>query len=159
MNQRSQMRQADGASFRAARSYALQVALPLFMGSALYLFARPDGLRMFGWARALGLGGALAQAREQTTPLAHALPGWTLFSLPDALWAFAFARVMGLVWRDRLTRESAPWLLAAPVFALGSEVGQALHVVPGTFDATDLACLMVGVVLGLAPVVGKERYR
>lgn len=138
---------------RVARSYARQVALPLLVGGAIYLLARPDGLRMFAWADALGAGGALHGARASTAALASAMPAWVKWSLPDALWAFALMRVFCILWKSRLTGDSAPWLVGAAVIALGSEVGQALHVVPGTFDPLDLWLLSAGVLAGAAPLL------
>ncbi len=143
----------EGEHERAGGTYLVHVALPLAVGGAIYLLARPDGLRMFAWARALGLGGPLGGARVELAAIATALPSWAKWSLPDALWAFALMRVFCILWNDRLTRESAPWLSCAAVVALGSEAGQAFHVVPGTFDPVDLVCLLAGVLAGLFPVL------
>ncbi len=107
---------------------------------------------MFEWAGTLGVDGLLSRARAAAGPVAHSLPSWIRFSLPDALWAFAVTSLMSLTWKHKLTRESAAWILAGPFLAVGSELGQAAHVVPGTFDVTDLALLVVASGLGLCRV-------
>jgi len=108
---------------------------------------------MFAWVNALGLRAPLHDARESVATTVAQLPAWVTFSLPDALWAFALMRVFCIIWKDRLTRESAPWLFGAAVIAVGSELGQALSVVPGTFDPIDLVFLFIGVIAGVAPAL------
>jgi len=116
------------------------------------MLARPRGLVAFAWVDAVGLGGVLAALRAAVAPLASSLPSFVRFSVPDGLWAFAFTRAMVLVWSGTWSRKSAPWILLAPVVAIGSELGQAMHVVPGTFDIVDLVVVTLGSALALARV-------
>jgi hypothetical protein len=134
-------------------TFALEVLVPIVVGGAIYLLARPSGLRMFAWARTAGAANALDAARSVTAPLAHALPEWVRYSLPDALWSFAFTTLMGLAWKHRATRASAAWLACAPAIAIGSEIGQAFALVPGTFDIVDLGFVSVACALGLRRVL------
>lgn len=135
---------------RAGWSLVLEVSIPLLLGGAIYLLARPRGLLMFDWVGTLGLDAALGWAREASRPLASRAPSWLLFSGPDALWAYAFAALMRGLWRDRLHAESAPWLALGPLLAIGSELGQAAHLVPGTFDWVDLGLVTLASTAALA---------
>jgi hypothetical protein len=128
----------------------VEVLGALIVGSLLYMLTRPRGLIAFGWVRAVGLGGALTTARAAVLPFSTALPSFVRFSVPDGLWAFAFARAMVLVWSGKWSRASAPWLLLGPTVAIGSELGQAMHDVPGTFDVVDLFFVTLGSVFALA---------
>lgn len=145
------LRRPEGAA-RAGWSLVLEVSIPLLLGGAIYLLARPRGLVMFDWAGALGLDAALGWAREASRPIASRAPSWLLYSGPDALWAYAFAAFMRGLWRDRLHAESAPWLALGPALAIGSELAQAARLVPGTFDWIDLALVTMASVAALARV-------
>ena len=139
-----------GATHRRAIGEVLGA---LVAGSLLYVLARPRGLVAFVWFEALGLGRQLDAARAVTRPMAHVLPSFVLFSVPDGLWAFAFTQAMVVVWSGRWSRASAPWILLGPALAIGSELGQAAGVVPGTFDVVDLLALSLGSAVGLARLV------
>jgi hypothetical protein len=78
------------------------------------------------------------------------VPALVAGSLPDGAWAWAFGASLALVWHGKSWRERAPWLGAGAALALFAEVGQALHVVPGTFDVVDLVAIALGYVLGAA---------
>lgn len=108
---------------------------------------------MFTWVERLGAAHALGSARGRVRPLASALPEWVRYSLPDALWAFAFVSAMCAIWRHRLSAASAGWIGFAVLCAGGSELGQALGVVRGTFDWHDLLLLAVACALALRRVV------
>jgi hypothetical protein len=129
----------------------IHVAAPLALGVLLYLFARPRGIVVFEWLEAMGLGATVQEGRDRLAPIARTLPAWVRFSLPDGLWAYAFARAVSLTWNDQRSVHSLPWLLLVVASTLGAELGQALGLVPGTFDGVDLAMCSGGVGLGLVP--------
>jgi hypothetical protein len=133
----------------------IEVLGALIVGSLLYMLARPRGLIAFEWVGAVGLGGALVRARTTILPFTSALPSFVRFSVPDGLWAFAFTRGLVLVWSGTWSRASAPWILLAPTVAIGSELGQAAQIVPGTFDVVDL----LSVTLGSALALGRMNWR
>jgi hypothetical protein len=145
----------EGSHFRIAvlavktRLAVIEVLGALIAGSLLYMLARPRGLIAFGWFAAVGLGDALAKVRAAVLPFTTALPSFVRFSVPDGLWAFAFTRAMILVWSGTWSRASAPWILLAPMVAIGSELGQGLRIVPGTFDVVDLLSVTLGSALAL----------
>jgi hypothetical protein len=68
--------------------------------------------------------------------------------LPDALWAYSLGAALGLVWLGGAPRTRALWLSAAGVVACLLELGQAVSLVPGTFDGFDLVAMAVGFAAG-----------
>jgi len=117
------------------------VILPLFIGGCTYIFFRSNSLKMFAWFKALGLNNMIDQGRTGVQHM-HGIPQWIIFSLPDALWLFSFTNGMLLLWNYRLTKQSCGWILLAPAIGILSEAGQAVHIVPGTFDFVDMALLL-----------------
>lgn len=69
-------------------------------------------------------------------------------ALPDLAWAWSFGAGVALFWWSKPWRASAPWIVAGGALAMFMEVGQALGVVPGTFDRVDLLAIAVGYALG-----------
>lgn len=137
----------------------LHVVMPLIVGSLLYLLARPKGLVVFDWVRTVGANDWVDAARSVVVPISKRLPSIVLYSLPDGLWVYAFTSAMRLTWSNRWTGGSAPWLLLAPCLGVGSEIGQMIGIVPGTFDLGDLGCLVVASCTALAPLFSSERNR
>lgn len=74
------------------------------------------------------------------TPLNKAeIPEWVKYSLPDGLWVLSYMLFMNIIWDNRTTIGYF-WIFCLPIIALLSEFGQLFHIVPGTFDAMDLLC-------------------
>ena len=101
---------------------------------------------MFRWFEKLGLGQLIYSSRQMTYGH-NFLPSWFLYSLPDALWVFAFTNFMLAIWQDRFTFHSIFWILLAPTVGIFSELGQAVNIIPGTFDLTDLLLLITASLL------------
>lgn len=135
---------------RALRPWAAFVVLPLALGVLAYLALRAPGIRLFSWAHAVGLDGLVAAIRAASAPLRDRLPAWVVGSGPDAAWAFAFGAAVGLVWRGRSSRAAWAWRVGCGLVAIFIEAGQGLGVVPGVFDALDLASMALGYALGCA---------
>ena len=114
-------------------------SVAIAIGSLLYIAGRPPTLRLFAWANDLGLDPIVMALRDALAPAVVRLPDAILLSLPFALWVFAFTALI----RDRR------WLPVAPGLAIGAELGQALGVVPGTFDPVDLAFVAVFAAAGI----------
>jgi len=119
----------------------LTVIFPLLIGGLTYILFRADSLLMFRWFDNFGLGEIIKTARQS---IGHSnLPAWTIFSLPDALWIFSFTSFILIIWQDKFSAQSIPWILIAPIIGLFSEIGQAFHLVRGTFDLTDLTLILI----------------
>ena len=118
----------------------LHAAAPLALGVLVYLVARPSP-RVFRWLGA------------SEVPHLRGLPRFVVGQLPDAAWAYALTATVLLVWRDGSPRARAAWGAVAVVTAIGWELGQRAHLVPGRFDPADLvasvvACLVAVALLG-----------
>lgn len=137
----------------------LHVLVPLAGGAALYLLTRPPSLLLFGWVEAAGLAPSLALLRDLTHAASVRLPAWVTLSLPNALWVYAFTWSLAALWDHRVTRASLPWLLAAPLFGVGFELGQLAGLVRGTFDLVDLAFVVGASALALMrPVASRTPF-
>ena len=123
----------------------LTVIFPLLIGGLTYILFRADSLLMFRWFDNIGLKEIIKTARQS---IGHSnLPDWTIFSLPDAFWIFSFTSFMLIIWQDKYTAQSIPWIFIAPTIGLFSELGQAFHLIRGTFDLTDLILILIASIL------------
>ena len=86
----------------------------------------------------IGLGGHVEAARVGANSMASSIPVAVLYSAPDGAWAYAMTACFARMWRNEPLHSLLAWALLGPALAIGSEVGQALGVVPGTFDFWDL---------------------
>ncbi|MBK8701724.1 MAG: hypothetical protein IPN29_20060 [Saprospiraceae bacterium] len=71
-------------------------------------------------------------------------------SLPDGLWMFAAMTIQLWIWDRTFTRKSCIWMAIVYVVCLSNEVLQFSGITRGTFDANDLAFMMLG---GLLPII------
>ena len=132
-------------TLRRHNRLTLTVILPLLIGGLIYILFRADSLLMFRWFDSIGLGQTIKSIRSSIGQ--PNLPSWTVFSLPDALWIFAFTNFMLIIWRDKFSGQSIPWIFIAPTIGLLSEIGQAFHLVRGTFDLTDLTLIVIASII------------
>ena len=141
------------AARKSTLALVLQVVLPVTVGGLIYLLFRPPVLLMFDWAKSLGVGSAIMEARGLATPLVAYMPGWLTNSLPNGLWAFSLACAMRWIWfSDPRLSVLVP---TAIVLILGvfPEVLQGLGSLPGTFDLFDLfLCVALGCAGLVTPV-------
>jgi hypothetical protein len=143
-----------------ARYVMLACVLPIVAGGIVYLLFRDPRLWMFRWAAWIGLDGLIAAARVHSLPHGPSMPEWLLFSFPDGVWVFAGTAFFARLWHDGRWAQRLCWIGVAPAMAIGGEVGQALGLVPGTFDGTDLVSYAVAAALALGvatAAVGRAR--
>ena len=113
------------------------VAMPIAVGTAVYVGWRTPSLLVFHWMALLGI------PHDAFRPDVD-LPAPILYSLPDGCWVFSGTAWMLLIWQ-----RSHPWVFVIVALALGGEFGQAVHLVPGTFEWTDVTFYIVGFVLAI----------
>jgi hypothetical protein len=143
------------ASVGHARRVALHVVLPLGLGVLAYAAWRSHDVRIVGWmSRVAPRGVDVVRGAG-----ASQIPALVAGSLPDAAWAWAFGAALALVWHGKDWRERRGWLLAGWVAALATELGQAVSVVPGTFDVADLVAIGLGYVLGASLATRRSPHR
>lgn len=124
-------------STNSSTSFVLPIVY-LSIGGLIYVLFRPDSLRMFTWFKEIDVLDTVLQVRVATLPIAGKLPQWVLFSLPDGIYLSSYVSAYLIIWRKPFEKNGIIWLLLIPSIAVGSEFGQLLGVVPGTFDFTDL---------------------
>jgi hypothetical protein len=91
----------------------------------------------------MGLNEVINSSRQFMEPLK--LPTWVIYSLPDALWVFSFTSFMFIIWNYEVNRQSISWIMIPLFCALFSEFAQALNILPGTFDITDIIFILIAV--------------
>jgi hypothetical protein len=103
----------------------LHVVLPLASGVGVYIGFRRVPAQALAWfpynGRFVGM-----------------LPSRFVDVYPDAAWAYALTAFLVIVWGRTPGRAAKVWIACGPVFAAAWELGQWIHVVPGTFDIADL---------------------
>ena len=87
--------------------------------------------------------------RASASGLANLVPAWFVFSLPFALWVLAYLFFIEAVWGTHgLGHGFMVW--SVPLIAIGAELSQIKHIIPGSFDWGDLATIILAIVLGFS---------
>lgn len=139
----------EGQRTGTAAASAIEIALAVFAGAAIYLAWRSPSLRVFGWAHAVGLHAPLTHLRLVAAPLRTRLPEFVLFCLPDGLFAYALVRALLRVWQS----SSVAYRIVAgglgATCAIAPEFLQAAHLLSGSFDVGDLVASVAGVAFAI----------
>ena len=127
----------------------LIAAIPIGIGSSIYLLFRARNIWVFELAEAAGFGSTVGFARRLVRPLNPYVSGFTLYSLPTALWAFSFIFCVVTIWRVQLKSFGAIFVILLTVsVVLGAELAQAIGLLSGRFDNSDLFANVVGLIFG-----------
>jgi hypothetical protein len=129
--------------------------MPLAVGTLTYAAWRSTDVRIVTWMSRIAPRG-VRTLHDALAPDGSRATAVILGSLPDAAWAWAFGAALSLVWLGRPWREKLPWLGGGALLALFAEIGQAMGVVPGTFDVVDLVAIALGFAAG-AMLAGRRR--
>lgn len=119
--------------------------LPVILGGFIYIIFRTERLIMFRWFRYINLSDTVDSLQKIST--LYTFPNWFKYSLPDGLWIYSYTAISTEIWGHYITKQNVFWILSVPAVAILSEVFQLLKVVPGTFDCTDLAFYLMGLVI------------
>jgi hypothetical protein len=111
---------------------------------------------MFEWYHALGLTRLIGTMRTSLTGFNSHLPPWIVYSLPFALWVASYILLIKVIWWRSAAVVRHVWCGCIPVIAIAAEVGQGIHVVPGTFDIVDLITILFGTLVGVAAITPKR---
>lgn len=129
----------------------------LSVGALIYILWRSETLMMFIWFDRLYLANFIGSLRAGASDLSAALPTWVVFSLPNALWFFSGILAFDIMWGSGSSLAKVAWLSLFSTIAVGSEVGQAFRLFPGTFDWHDMALMIVGGFAALLFIVSGNR--
>ncbi len=102
---------------------------------------------MFFWFETIGIMNLINQIRKNTILYGNKLPDILLYSLPDGFWIFSYISLILYLWKNELKTENLLWIFMIPLIAILSEIGQLMHIVPGTFDILDLLMYLLGTAL------------
>ena len=114
----------------------LHIALPIFIGSMIYILFREKELLMFNWFNYLKLNFIIDFLRNNFYEYRIYIPKSILFSLPDALWVYSFTMFLSIYFKNRII------LSAIFVGSIITEILQLWFVV-GTFDIYDVIYMFV----------------
>lgn len=134
----------------------IKALIPVTLGGLIYITYRSHSLIMFSWFDSLGLSNLIHSFRANEYLQRVIVPGWFKYSLPDALWLYSFVYFTLLIWKFKINARSLFWILLSPVIGIGSEIGQLLKLLPGTFDMVDLLFLLLATIL---PFVKTPQFR
>ena len=109
----------------------LHIALPIFVGSMIYILFREKELLMFNWFNYLKLNFIIDFLRNNFYEYRIYIPKSILFSLPDALWVYSFTMFLSIYYKNRII------LSAIFVGSIITEILQLWFVI-GTFDIYDV---------------------
>ena len=109
----------------------LHIALPIFVGSMIYILFREKELLMFNWFNYLKLNFIIDFLRNNFYEYRIYIPKSILFSLPDALWVYSFTMFLSIYYKNRII------LSAIFVGSIITEILQLWFVI-GIFDIYDV---------------------
>ncbi|MFY9821038.1 MAG: hypothetical protein WAM82_06635 [Thermoanaerobaculia bacterium] len=136
--------------------YILHVVGPLLIGGIIYMIWRAETLQMFRWFEFVHLESAIYTLREMYGGQGGQLPTWLLYSLPDAAWTYSLSMYMGLLWIDTSPRVAFSLAAIGPTLGIGAELGQALRIVPGTFDLADILLSAAAFIVSIMVLFSKK---
>ena len=128
------------------KRYILAVAL-LVVGGMIYLCSRVETLLMFSWCEGLGVQHEVQSMRHDVGGAFALCPDWVRFSLPNGLWVLAGLLLLDTIWGRRFQKDKVFWLAMFWFVAMGSEFGQGVGLVPGTFDWNDVAVMALATIV------------
>ena len=128
--------------------------LLLLVGGAAYLLFRPETTLLFCVLAKVGFSEALHSIRAATE---FGMPYWMVYCLPGALWVGAYILITDTVltgWPLRNKISAASLIMAVGVV---SELLQLAAVLPGTFDAADIAAYVAPYLLYVTLIITKNK--
>ena len=112
--------------------------LPLLAGGGIYVLWRSPSLLMFQWFDSLGLSSPIFAMRVEAAGLRPHLPVWFLYSLPDAAWVSCGMLLFAAIWSGSRNAYRHFWVALPLLLSIVAEYGQLLHLIPGTYDLSDV---------------------
>jgi len=121
--------------------------LPLLIGSLIYILFRPYSLLMFRWFEVLKIDSIILFFRNSIGIYKDFIPDIVIYSFPNGLWTYSLISNIILIWNNEKNYYMYFWIIIAVIISLGGEIGQAINVIPGTFDFLDLILISLGIYL------------
>jgi hypothetical protein len=121
--------------------------MPVATGTLIYLLFRPVNLTVFHWAETVGLYSFILKARHFFI-IGNYMPEWIRFSLPNGLWAYSFMFFISFIWGGTKSYGKIFFVSLVVALSVGSELGQLLNLIPGTFCLNDVFFYTLGLFAG-----------
>lgn len=122
--------------------------ISIVLGGVIYVLFRDQSLLMFSWFDVIGLTPVIVSARDIVSPISLIIPKWFFFSLPNSMWAFGGILLFCCIWRDCIL-EKTLWIFVFLCISIGSEIGQLVGSIPGTYDPTDMVLMVIFILLAI----------
>ncbi|OWZ83209.1 hypothetical protein [Natranaerobius trueperi] len=122
----------------------LLVAVPLLIGSSIYIGWRPENLIMFSWFELLGISELIAYFRSLLSN--YDIPNWILYWVPNGTWTFSFTAALAF---NNLRKI---WLIVPVLAGISIEIGQYINYLRGTFCFGDVFAHIIGSLLALVAI-------
>ena len=91
--------------------------------------------------RGVECSGSQHESHSAPLPPPFSIVGFVLS--PCALWVYSFTAALVLIWSEQRASYRIVWLAMPSLLALGGEFGQMFHIVPGTFDWSDVTAYLI----------------
>ena len=105
---------------------------------------------MFSWLELIGVIEGIIKVRNSLSILCAYVPTVILYSIPDACCVYALTSCMLLFWNKQKGLIKHFWIILGPILGIGGELGQAIGIIPGVFDPTDLFLITIGIVVAFS---------
>lgn len=119
------------------------------IGGIIYTLWREQNLLMFEWFKIIGVLCTIDNIRNITSIYYSIIPKWVCYSLPNALWLFGGIFLLISIWKHSCF-EQYIWIGVFIIIAIGSEIGQLVGVIPGTWDFFDMLLMIVSILLAIS---------
>jgi len=137
------------------RKYLLHIVLPIFTGILIYTLWGSKRLIVYKWL-SISFSSYITQIQNNSVIRNIKVPDWVKFNVPDGLWLYSLTTLIIFIWRKKISIHSLPWILLCPFLAFGSEIGQGLKIIPGTFDVMDLLAYSLATVAASLHLINRK---
>lgn len=121
-------------------------AIFLFLiGGSIYVAFRTTTLTMFSWFDTLDLTPYISYARSAVS--GFSIPDFLKYCFPDSCWLLSYLLIIDAIYSSEISVLSLISFSLLPIVAVGSEILQAVHLIPGTFDINDMICYIGSVII------------
>lgn len=108
----------------------------LLTGATIYLLFRSKMLLVFKLLSRIGAEPWADRMRSYAADVT--LPDVVVYSLPGGLWSLGYILIIDSLFGNQTRSTRIAWASVIPLLGVGSEVLQAIGLLPGVFDAWDL---------------------
>lgn len=117
---------------------SLNIILPIIIGSIIYILFRPTSLIIFNFFSFINVDIFIMSLRNTNFHLIKYIPNFFIYSFPNALWVYSFSFFTLMLWYNYNILARILSFIFIFIIAIGIELCQLNHYLPGTYDCVDL---------------------